>query len=350
MHRWLTRYRRFGLAALARKARAKIAVSVASLSPRLLEVAEALALEVPPLPIAAIYRRICQIAKDTGNSAPSYDVIYEVVRQVPAGLLTLAHEGKKAYSAAFDLVHRREAERPNAIWQADHTLLDILVQRDGENPAQPWLTVILDDHSRAVAGYFLFFEAPSAAQTALALRQAIWRKDDPHWHVCGIPDVLYTDNGSDFTSQHLEQVAADLKMRLVFSTPGIPRGRGRIERFFSTISDMLLCELPGFKSRANKVGPTGVTHSPSVGQAGSRVLPRDLPSAHTRRNPNGTRGSLGKRRILPRMPESLEQLDLLLLTVAKARKVRNDGIHFLGLRYVGCDFGSVRGRECNASV
>jgi putative transposase len=154
-----------------------------------MKVAEALALEVPPLPVAAIYRRICQIAKDTSNSAPSYDVIYEVVRQVPAGLLTLAHEGKKAYSAAFDLVHRREAERPNAIWQADHTLLDILVQRESENPTQPWLTVILDDYSRAVAGYFLFFEAPSAAQTALALRQAIRRKDDPRWHVCGIPDA-----------------------------------------------------------------------------------------------------------------------------------------------------------------
>ena len=64
-------------------------------------------------------------------------MIYEVVREVPPGLLTLAHEGKKAYSANFDLVHRREAERPNAIWQADHTLLDILVQREGENPAQP---------------------------------------------------------------------------------------------------------------------------------------------------------------------------------------------------------------------
>jgi hypothetical protein len=96
----------------------------------------------------------CQIAQDTGDSAPSYDVIYEVVRQLPAGLLTLAHEGKKAYSATFDLVHRREAERPNAIWQTDHTLLDILVQREGENPAQPWLTVILDDYSRAVAVLF----------------------------------------------------------------------------------------------------------------------------------------------------------------------------------------------------
>ena len=35
---------------------------------------------------------------------------------------------------------------------------------------------------------------------------------------------------------------------------------------------------------------------------------------------------------LPRLPESLEQLDLLLLTVAKSRKVRPDGIHFQGLR------------------
>ena len=34
--------------------------------------------------------------------------------------------------------------------------------------AQPWPRVILDDYSRAVAGLFLFFEAPSAAQTALA--------------------------------------------------------------------------------------------------------------------------------------------------------------------------------------
>jgi len=48
-------------------------------------------------------------------------------------------------------------------------------------------------------------------------------------------------------------VAADLKMRLVFSTHGMPRGRDRIERFFATISNMLLRDLPGFKSPAKKV-------------------------------------------------------------------------------------------------
>ncbi len=37
---------------------------------------------------------------------------------------------------------------------------------------------------------------------------------------------------------------------------------------------------------------------------------------------------------LPRLPESLEHLVLLLLTVAKSRKVRPDGIHFQSLRYL----------------
>jgi putative transposase len=104
-------------------------------------------LENPPIPIAAIHRRICQVAQKIGGTIPSYDVVYEAVRQLPTGLVNLAHQGKKAYSAAFELIHRCEAERPNEIWQADHTLLDILVRRDGEKPARPWLTVIEDDYT-----------------------------------------------------------------------------------------------------------------------------------------------------------------------------------------------------------
>jgi transposase InsO family protein len=207
---------------------------------------EGLALQKPPLPIAALYRQVRTIAQQRCETVPSYSVVYDIVHKLPADLVTLAHEGSKAYSDAFELVHRREAERPNAIWQADHTPLDILLIRPDGEAAKPWLTTVIDDYSRAVAGYFLSFEDPSALHTSLALRQAIWRKEDPRWIVCGIPDVLYTDNGSDFTSQHLEQVGADLKIRLVFSIPGKPRGRGRIERFFSTVNEMFLCELDGY--------------------------------------------------------------------------------------------------------
>lgn len=51
---------------------------------------------------------------------PSYDVVHRVVRNPPAGLLMLAHRGNKAHTDGFDLVHRREALKPNAIWQVDH--------------------------------------------------------------------------------------------------------------------------------------------------------------------------------------------------------------------------------------
>src|SRR5713226_7566556 len=77
---------------------------------------------------------------------------------------------------AQELLYRREATRSNEIWQADHTPLDLWVLDERGRAARPWFTVVLDDYSRAVAGYALSLHAPSSIQTALALRQAIWRK------------------------------------------------------------------------------------------------------------------------------------------------------------------------------
>ena len=73
----------------------------------------------------------------------------------------------------------REAAKPNEIWQADHTLLDLWVVTPSGRSRRPWLTLIEDDHSRAVAGYAVNLGAPSALTTALAFRQAIWRKPWP---------------------------------------------------------------------------------------------------------------------------------------------------------------------------
>lgn len=127
----------------------------------------------------------------------------------------MAHRGPAAYRDAYELVYRREAARPNDQWQADHTELDVIVLDPAGRPARPWLTVILDDHSRAVAGYTVFLDAPTALQTALALHQAISRKPDPMWAVCGLPELLYSDHGADFTSTHLAQVCADTRIQLV---------------------------------------------------------------------------------------------------------------------------------------
>ena len=119
-------YRKSGFAALARKRRSDEG-SRKACSQRLLEAIEGLALERPPIPISAIYRQVKVFADATGESMPSYPAVHRIVRRIPASLLTLAHQGGKAYSDSFDLVHRKEASGPNMIWQADHAQLDILL-------------------------------------------------------------------------------------------------------------------------------------------------------------------------------------------------------------------------------
>lgn len=290
-------------------------------------------------------RKVHDLAESRGEPIPSYSLVYAVIRELPDALTTLAHRGSKAYSQTFDLVHRREASGPNALWQANHTELDIILLREGKEPARPWLTTIIDDYSRAIAGYYLSFDAPCALHTSLALRQAIWRKEDRRWHICGIPQSLYSDNGSDFTSHHLEQVSVDLKMRLQHSLPGQPRGRGRIERFFQTLNQMLLSDLPGYTpSRGTERGKPQLT----LRAFETQFLKFLLDFYHAREHgdtkmPPQARWEAGG--FLPQMPESLEQLDLLLLTVPKGRKVRSDGIWFLGMRYLDPTLAAYVGEE-----
>ncbi|MFL5660382.1 MAG: DDE-type integrase/transposase/recombinase [Ktedonobacteraceae bacterium] len=239
VQRWISQYRRHGLAGLARQERADLGTR-RELEARLVHLVEGLALQKPKRSAAAIHRQVSKIAAEQGWNPPSYSRVYDIIHKLDPALVTLAQEGAKVYREEFDLLYRRQASHSNAMWQADHALLPIWLLDEHGKPAKPWLTAIVDDYSRGVAGYFLGFQKATAWQTALTLRQAIWRKDDPRWHICGIPSTFYTDNGSDFISHHMEQVAADLKIALIFSLPGAPRGRGKIERFFGTVQQMLL--------------------------------------------------------------------------------------------------------------
>jgi putative transposase len=212
-------------------------------------------------------------------------------------------------------------------------MLDILVVDANGKSARPWLTVILDDHSRAVAGYLVFLGAPSSLQTALALRQAIWRKANPAWPVHGIPDVLYVDHGSDFTSDHIEQVAAALRIELIHSTVARPQGRGKIERFFGTINAELLTTLAGRLVAGRPASAPALSLSELDAAISAFIVGVYNKRPHSQTGEALDAVWLGQG-WLPRLPESLDDLDLLLLTVAKGRNVQRDGIRFQGLRYI----------------
>jgi putative transposase len=331
LQRWLQRYRTAGLAGLARTPRADRGHH--RLVPELQRFIEGLALRTPPPTAAFIHRQVCAVAEAQGWAVPSYSTVYAIMQALDPALVTLAQAGTKAYREAFDLLYRWEASSPNELWQADHSQLDVWLIDDRGQPDKPWLTVILDDYSRAVAGFGLSFRAPSALQTALVLRQAIWRKVDPHWHICGIPAAFYTDHGSDFTSRHLEQVAIDLKMQLIFSQVGVPRGRGKIERFFQTVDQCFLCSVPGYAPAGRPMVIPSLTLPELTSRFRTFVLDEYQQQSHSETGmaPQARWEAGG---FLPRLPDSLEQLDLLLLTVVKPRKVHQDGIHFQGFRYL----------------
>lgn len=333
--RWLAAYQAGGAAALSRAARSDRAKR-RRIPPELVTVIEGLALRRPPPKAAQVHRDAVRIATERGWPAPSYPVVHRIIAGLDRGLVALAHGGAAAYRDHFEMVLRRESAHPNDLWQADHTELDVMVLDETGTPARPWLTLILDDRSRAVAGYTVFLGDPSAWQTGLALRQAIWRKPDPAWPLCGLPAALYCDQGTDFTSTHIAYVCADLRVQLVHTPPGKPRGRGKVERLFGTITTELLPTLPGYIPHHNHgrpVTPPALTLSELDARIGRYLVDDYHHRVHTETGePPIQRWLAGG--WLSRMPNTLEALDLLLLTVATPRKVHRDGIHCHGLRYV----------------
>jgi len=340
LHYWIANYKKDGLVGLIQKSRKdrgtmkianEIEIYIKSLS-----------LKNRNISIASIHRQTCNWCEQQNLAHPSYYIVRKIVKSIPKRTQSLAHDGYKEFSNHYELVHIRECERPNEIWQADHTLMDIEVINSKGIPERPWLTIILDDFSRAVAGFSIDFSPPSAIKTALTLRQAIWRKENAIWPVCGIPEKFYTDHGSDFTSVHLEQVSADLKIELVFSRIGIPRGRGKIERFFQTVNTMLLQDLPGYIK--NKQNVKLLTLEEFNLQFEDWLFLEYHKKIHSSTKATPIE-KWNQPLFLPNMPESLIDLDLLLMTVRKTRIVRNDGIHLFGLRYLHPNLSAFIGEE-----
>ncbi|OBY95638.1 Mu transposase C-terminal domain-containing protein [Actinomyces oris] len=266
LERWHARYRTDGYAGLETAPR--MDAGTHRLPTDLVHVIEGLALSKPRPAIATIHRKVTGICGIHGWPVPSYSVVWEIVRALDPGMVTLALEGAASYRDKHELV----------------------------------------------------------------LRQAIWHKADPAWPMCGLPDVLYVDHGSDFISHQLAGTAVDLHIRLIHSTVARPQGRGKIERFFGTVNTELLADLPGYIGEGQP-WPTPTLSLAELDTAVERFVATYNDRTHSEIG-TSPRSAWIAEGWLPRMPESLEALDGLLLTVAKTRVVRRDGIRFQGLRYV----------------
>lgn len=330
LQRWHQLYQTGGISAL--ELHPRVDAGTRRTATETVALIERLALTKPRPSLATLHRLAAAEAQRRNNSVPSYSTVRNIVHALDPAMVTLALEGPASYRDRYELVLRRRAERPNQIWQADHTELDILIIGANGKPDRPWLTTVIDDYSRALCGYMVFTGAPSALNTALALRQAIWRKPDPSWAMCGLPDILHVDHGSDFTSHHLERTTVALHIRIIHSIVGRPQGRGKVERFFGTINTELLQGLPGNLGPGSRA-PKAVLDLPGLDRAIGAFINTYNHRPH-RELGISPRDAWVADGWLPRMPDTLEELDGLLLTVPKSRIVQRDGIHFQGQRYL----------------
>jgi putative transposase len=159
-----------------------------------------------------------------------------------------AREGdRRAYNVAPAVWYLKRTDkvhggRPFQRVHIDHTKLDIIIKIQGYGGRmyrlRPWLTVVMDEESRAVLGFYLTYHAPSKVSCMMALRAMV----SIHKRV---PDVIVCDNGKEFHSRvfdnfcHLNDITIDYR----------PAHQSRfgsvIERLFGTTNDLEIHKLVG---------------------------------------------------------------------------------------------------------
>lgn len=137
---------------------------------------------------------------------------------------------KNKYQAAFG---RADAmvNGLNDVWEIDASPADVML-KDGRHN----IYAVIDVYSRRAMYYVT--KTPRTEATLLLLRRAIIA-----W---GVPSVLKTDNGSDFTSHRFQNALHALGIEQKTCAPYTPEGKGIVERVIKTLQHDLMPMLPGF--------------------------------------------------------------------------------------------------------
>lgn len=117
----------------------------------------------------------------------------------------------------------------NEMWQAD-TLFGPYVQQ-GDGRVQTRLIAFLDDASR-VCCHGEFFLAENVDTLIEALRAGFYKR--------GVPQSLYVDNGSIYSSKEIIQICARVGCLLHHTPIRDGAAKGKIERFFRTAREQFL--------------------------------------------------------------------------------------------------------------
>jgi putative transposase len=129
-------------------------------------------------------------------------------------------------------IKRFSHEFVNEQWQSDVLYGPYI--KNGKKSLQTYLHAYIDDCSRLIT-HAEFFYTQGFEALRSSFKEAVLKR--------GIPKTLYTDNAKIYRSQQFEWMCARLKCLLTHSKPFVPKGRGKVERFFLTVRTRFLSTL-----------------------------------------------------------------------------------------------------------
>jgi transposase InsO family protein len=160
-----------------------------------------------------------------GDECPSVETIRNSLRNM--GYSKGKPRDRKGYV-------KYEREYPNDLWQVDFKGWDFI-----EHLGKMFLLALLDDHSRYVLAA-RWYASDEEAHVIDLLRTA--------FEVHGLPNEILSDNGSQFRGINLGQdtryqrLLAMLGVKALHHGPHHPQTKGKLERFFGTVSSKFVPE------------------------------------------------------------------------------------------------------------
>lgn len=218
LEEWYYRYRHKGFTGLQERARSDKG-STRALSPE----ATAALLELRrahPQVYGTTLRRQLEHQGVLTPGSVSMTTIYRALRAAGLDPASMKAAGAQGPTKAF------EVSWANQLWMSDGMCGPSVVITEGKKPARMHLLALIDDCSR-LCPHAQYYPAEKIECFLDLLKHALCSR--------GVPEKLYTDNGSLFLSEHLRTVCANVGTQLIHAKPYAAWSKGKIERFFLTV-------------------------------------------------------------------------------------------------------------------
>ena len=206
---------------------------------------------------AEVYRTVKDLCAEEDIDKPSRNAVVERIKEIPEKISYRLKNGAEAAAEKFGAKPRKLAtKRALEVFQMDHTLVDLIICDEGSRTpiGRPWLTLVMDVHTRVIVGYYISLHSPSTVSVASAVTFSIMPKHDLmesigcgelNFPFYGKPEALHLDNAAEFKTLAFQKACSMHKIKLNWRPIGKKHYGGHVERLIGTLMIGQVHLLPG---------------------------------------------------------------------------------------------------------